>query len=857
MLQDRVRPSNPVQHRRQLLPVTPTLVIGIGRYGREVGRHLAIRLSITEAGLREKGLVRPLLAHINEKGETNYGLVRIMDLNWDRWFMHNFEPTYLLGDIEDAHLSMLDVETPAQVREEDRHPDDWLKARSELPKMRDQLLLVAQTLYMHNMPLQMGNYQTLGPDRNARLRICVVCAAREADTPQLVPDFLELLGQLYVLQNTLTKGLQVICYTGSTTRPEHLRAGGDSATYELLKQIEQDRILPLDHRVATPTGISPTASFLDGVANLWHKPGPSSIAICYLIDNEMSNNLHPVSRRLDEPDEAVVAAALTLNTFIAGNDDLKLASTVMPRWDNGTTYAETGPFATAGVSSCSLDYPQLPSLIYGNMVGVFLRRVQPVPSNQRLADIQHETQAYKKEVQNKIIWENIKVMLPELPFPSQRSSHYRMTIDDFLHASPDNRAQIKDLLEGFSIKQSFLSTQYSSLLGFLRSRQQLYIDALQKVLSEQHASILSGGDAALTKLLAFVPESMQILIAEAQKVNAPLTLVDVERHQQDFADKQSLLAQQALIKHISTVQHHLLQTPSYAGILGRSLVLTPLIMIAYLFISGTAAAGIPLLLGSLVLLLPVYACLMLLFRNIHWRNLAKPLQSIEQQYKRIIKELDYTAWSWALAHVIAETDALSQRLQILSSPNGFIEETCNALLSDQVQLQGQERVLERIFFDEELRQELKAAAYNPATLWNEHQRLLTILVQHPWRSQKELQEWLLDETQQLYSMDWHTMLDRIEQFLSQMATEQFVPLWGNLTGAAVPFLKFIPVSQDTAITSKKMLNIHKKKQLPQLTAMAQRAGVDVLESTDRARWLYLNITHGLHLKDILFPFIQP
>ncbi len=849
MLQDRITHQSAVHHRRQPLPVIPTLIIGVGKYGREVGRQLAIRLSITEAGLREKGLVRPLLAHVNERGETNFGLVRIMDLDWDRWFMHNLAPDYLLRDIEDAHPHMLDEETAPQVCEEERHPNDWYEARNALPHMREQLKLVAETLYMHNTPLQMGNYQTLGPDRNARLRVCVVCAAREADTSKLVPSLLELLGQLYVLQNTLTKGIQVICYVGSTSRPEHLRAGGDATAYDALKQLEVERILPRTHRPLTPGTPSPD-SFLDSIADLWQRPGPSLISTCYLIDTGMVNNLTPVARRLDEPDETVVAAALTLNTFIASNDDTILSRASMPRWGGSMPYAEPGPFAAVGIASCSLDYPQLPHLIYGHMIGSFLRIIQPVTSNQQDGDIGREVDTRVKDLQDNIAWKEIRRTLPPLTVSANLSAQYRATIDAFLHADPSNRAQIKDQLERFSALPSLPSLQYDNLLQVLRTRQQLYLTALQEELSRHHHAFFTSGNAALTTLYRFVPQSLHALMKEAREVNAPLALTDMESQQRAFADQRSLLAQQALIQHISTVQHHLQQAPSRSGILGRSLLLAPLTVTALLLATGmTSAILLPLVFGSLAFSAVLYPGLSQLFRSLYWRSLTTPLQQIERQSRDILTQLDRTAWSWALAQAIAETEALSQRLQLLCGPNGLISETYDALLAEYVDVP--ERVLERIFFDEELRQELKIAAYNPAILWDERQRLLTTLVQHPWRNQQALEEWFLDETQQLYSKDWHTMLERIEQFLSNMSTEQFTPLWTNLTGAAVPFLKYTSAHPDSASIHKKMLSIHKAKQVPQLTQLAQRAGIDVLESTDRARWLFINTIHGLHVSDIL------
>jgi hypothetical protein len=866
MLMDRITQAMAQQGRRLPLPVLPTLVICIGKYGQEVGRQLVVRLSITEKGLKEQGLTHSLLVCAKEAGEIQPGLVRVMGLDWDRWFLDQCSPASLLLDIDDADTAVLDEETPSQVREEDRHPDDWVQARSAFPTMREQLRTVALPLYMHNTPLHMGNFQTQGLDQDAQLRIAVVCAAREAATCELGPDFLRLLGQLYVHQDALIRGIQVFCYVGSTSRVEHLRAGGDESTFSQWEQSELTRLIPVQKRPAPPGGPPPPDSFPDKLNQLWQEPGPQLLSSCYLIDTQLANNVVPVQLRRDEPDETIVGTALALNMCIASNSDLVMSSLIPARWGESPTYDDPGPFATFGVASCALDYPQLYRLIYGNMIGTFLQRVQPtrygdhpVQSageredkliNEPLLDarIDAEVQAHLDELRRTLGWKQIRATLPELSDVVLQKADYRTAIQKLLQVNPLDRAAVKETLARFSIQFSH-RLRRNSLLHLYQERQQLYFEALQAELRRHHTPFLHHGEAAFIAMYRFVPESLRIVMAEAQKAEAVYDVSAMEAHQQEFADRHSTRYQQDVIEHITNIQHFLRRTPGRIGIAGRALLLVPLFVLISLLISRNNIVVYTII--GLILSLPLYALLTLIYQSIQSKTLKKPLRQMKQQYNTTIAELDHQAWSWALAQMVKETDALTQRIVVLASPAGILSETRDRLLEEQVQLQ--ERVLERVLFDETLRQELLATtrqlpANNP--LWQQRQSLLVEVLSRSWSSQLELEEWLFQETQERYHTNWHSIVAVIEQFLRRTTTTQLELLLQDLSNAAVPLLRRTIKPQDDPSAQKAFLALHHARQLPKLAAIVSPSGTEVLESTDQARWLFMRIRQGLHLDSI-------
>ncbi|GHO93822.1 hypothetical protein KSF_038700 [Reticulibacter mediterranei] len=868
MLQDRMTQAVARQGRRLPLPILPTLVICVGKYGQEVGRQLAVRLSITERGLKEQGLTHPLLVRANEAGEIQPGLVRIMGLDWDRWFLHQCTPASLLFDIDNVDIAVLDEETPPQIREEDRHPDDWVQARSAFPATRERLRTVALPLYMHNTPLQMGNFQTQGLDQDAQLRIAVICAAREAATCELVPDFLRLLGQLYVQQDTLIRGIQVFCYVGSTSREEHLRAGGDESAFSQLEQNELARLIPVQKRPISPPGVPPPPdSFLDKLNQLWQEPGPQLLSSCYLIDTQLANNVVPVRLWRNEPDETIVGTALALNMCIASNSDLVISSLIPTRWGERLIYSDPGPFATFGVASCSLDYPQLYRLIYGNMIGTFLQRVQPTMHgdhpdqaagehadklvNEPLLDarIDGEVQTHLEELRRSFNKKQIQATLPELSTVALQKTDYRATIQELLQLNPLNRTAIKETLARFSM-QFANKLRRNNLLHLYQERQRRYLEALQAAMRSHHTSFLHNGEAAFTAMYRFVPESLRIVIAEARKAEAPYDVSTMETQQQEFADRHSTRYQQNVIEHITNIQYSLKRAPGRIGITGRALLLLPLSVLLSLLISKNNILAFAIV--GLILALPLYALLSLIYRSIQNKTLEKPLRQMKRQYDTTIAELDRQAWSWALAQMVKETDALTQRITLLASPAGILSETRDRLLAEQVHLQ--ERVLERVLFDETLRQELHATvrqflAHN--YLWEQRQSLSLQMLRRSWSSQEELEEWLFQETQEYYHTNWHSVVAVIEQFLRQASTAQLEQLWQDLSNAAVPLLRRTIKPQDDPSVHKAFLALHHARQLPNLAAIVSPSGTQVLESTDQARWLFMRVTQGLHLAYII------
>ncbi len=241
------------QYSRKSIPVMPTLVIGLGDYGRTVGEQLAARLILTEESLREVGLKGQLLVK-KENDMITPGLVRIMHLDWRNWFNENFQPNALLQDINIPGAMVAEMGTPSRMREEEPHPDDWVDARKALvhPRLQDALYTASLPLRTHDNPMRIG-FQIHGRSQNFEMRVVVICALREATSAELGIDIIQLLGKAYVKRSQVARGIHIFCYVGGTSWEEHAQAyfdtfdtePDDTSDFDSLLDSELQRILPI------------------------------------------------------------------------------------------------------------------------------------------------------------------------------------------------------------------------------------------------------------------------------------------------------------------------------------------------------------------------------------------------------------------------------------------------------------------------------------------------------------------------------------------------------------------------------------------------------------------------------------
>ncbi len=647
MIQDK---SIARKRMRQPVPIIPTLVIGVGKYGREVGIQLAARLLLTEDGLHEAGLSKPLLVRTDDNGNVTPGFIRIMELDWDQWFAAEFKADMLLTDIEISGPSVADEGTQPRQREDERHPDDWIEAKNALPKTVEHLFDISLPLRTHDTPLKLGNFLPQGKDQNFAMRVYVVCAAREADSAALVPELIRLLGQAYVTRTGLAKGLQMLCYVGGTSRVEHLKANGDEKEYDLLLDTEVTRVLPKCLRAPVPAGTPQMDSLLDYLEQIGQHASPQIIEVCYLIDTQLANLVAAVQNRVDEPNEAIIASALAINMFISSGGDATIRRAISRRWDLADPHSEPGPFATLGVASYALDHPKLRRLVYNYVTGMFLLHAQPVTygdrSTQRgtfagykeeelLNNPQLETQLNYKihimldEYEKSISFKSIERKLPKGNVAADKKLDYKKAVVELEQVDAGNRAKIKEVLERVTDKLADDMGENALKLR-AQKRQLLYLDELAD----------ASFTGAIGRALLIAPVLVALILALSPLWGAVSTMIS------DWFGWFNVGS-----SFFTTVYNTLYALPAWVG----------------------AAALVP----------PLLASIFFGQRRAYRKRIRHQLNLLVKKFEAILKEADQEAWRWALAQTVMDKEELEKRVKALSRPGGIVSNLRDTLLAEE------------------------------------------------------------------------------------------------------------------------------------------------------------------------------
>ncbi len=892
MLQNQT--NAPPRHRVPI-PVIPTLVIGVGRYGKEVGVQLAARLMLTEDGLRPVGLNKPLLVHRNSNGDLMPGFVRIMELNWKQWAGSGYTPDTFLTDIDISGASVAEEGTPPQQREEDMLNADRNGALLALPQMVGQMFTISEQLRIHDTPMQLGSFLTLGKDQNFTMRVVVVCAAREAETAALLPRFLELLGQVYVVNAQLAKGIQVICYAGATSRAEHRQANGDDAEYDRLLDAEVARILPLTRRNSRVLTVD---SLLDQLNRMWQNASPQIIESCYVIDTQLANMVTAVQLRPDEPDETVVVAALALTMFITSGADIAIRGIRSRRWDLSTPYVHTeqGLFTSLGVGSYALDHPRLRRLIYDYVTGMFLKRAQPIRygdqgkrrharaghQDEELLDGDLENQLCDNlekvlnDYKEKIDFRTIEREMPKAGTDanSKKAINFKKAISILERIDPEDRAKIKGELEHISLHM-VKSMEENALQQRILKRQQRYQKFLEDASFKYQNELLLSPQAPLVQMYRFTLQSLDALRKEANKVNAPMAGPNLIAEKRDFAAERSRCYDEEMTRRVDDIKRTLKHRPNPLGAAGRALATAPLLahLANALAPLGGAIFGVlswfglapvlvtlygiisslPAWVNLLGISLPLWSSIFFGHRTAYRNRLKHHLQELVKRYEVLLKETDLEAWRWALAEALAEQEILARNIRPLCRPKGIISRLRDGMLSEQ--FTAREQILERIFFDEELQKNLKEVSRQLMQLdhlWLHRWVIFNELISRQPADEASLKKWLREEAERIYTNDTQLITDLVSEFLEDQTVQRLKEMWYSLSTVAVPFLRHAALSQDDPTIPMEFFGIHGLQDLPGLDSITRQAGVEILNSADRLRWIFMSVQVGMHLESMKF-----
>jgi hypothetical protein len=888
--QDNVR-----QHFRKSAPMMPALVIGLGKFGREVAAQLAIRLQITEASLRQDGLVGSLLIETDPDGLVRSGLVRVLTLDWDQWFDSGFSPEQLLSQIGHPGIEEMTIGTPPQRREENRHPDDWNQAEQVLSHAADIVLAEARLLREHDLFMRAG-FET--PAKDFSLPVYVVFAAREADSAVLAPMFISLLGKVFVEQERFTKGLNLFCYVGGTTRAEHQAAGGDEQDYLANWDAEYRRIVSQNQE----------PGLLEKLETLWKKSKPQTIDICYLLDAELARNLAAVQRRLDEPDEPIVATALALHMLLTTDASHAIQQSLPRRWDLALAESDPGLFASFGAASYAIDHPKLRRLIYNRIIGDFLIRalprtkgaLQPLASphkallkkdedqealidprqearinhqvGQQLADYHHQLQAHDRAIGQKLAGRIVrlvqKIRHPRTPQPllgEFKGINFKQVARDMQKCLPD----IHQLGEELRKASPKLADEISAtgLALRLQNQQEVHAAFLSKAVSERWRLLYDADTGPLFQVFSFVSKALTVLQQQAKDADAPLTRQKERSQKQDFLLDQQSRYERSKKDTLSAIRRDLRQQPTRAGALGRALL-----------IGAAAAAGtqsIAAYWGALPFPLPWIGLALITFllwegiyrfhRWLQRRAIQKKLEKLGWQYMLIQAKVDYAAWRWGLTESVMNLEAFARRVAALCKAQGVVAHVREKMLT--VEVPDRDRVLERVFLNAPLKEALEKFSNDLAKrekLWKKRAQFLeeviengqlledAQLLQDQGTAQKRLEEWLLKQTEMLYRDDIEQVADVISGFLEKETDERLMEMWDDLLTAAVPLLRYDQYLQEDPSVPIALFGVHHQYKLEALRALARADNIQVLDTADRLRWTFLRVRAGLHLPGVRF-----
>jgi hypothetical protein len=906
MLQEEVLPR---RRRRHPVPIRPTLVIGLGDFGREVGRQLAARLMLTEESLRGEGLVGPLLACKHDNGEEIPGFVRIMGIDWETWFGSNYDPDQLLSDITISDASLAEDGTPPRQREEERPEEDWIDARLALghPHILEMLFDAASlTLRMHDTPMRVGSFDIQGRKQAFVMRVMIVCAAREAATTQLAPDIIRLLGKTYVTEAAITKGIQIFCYVGGTSRAEHLRALGTPEEYDALLETELLRILPLCRR---PTVFTAPASqsiecLPDQLDLMWQHEQPQTIENCYLIDSQMANRVAVAQQRLDEPDETVVATALALNMMITSNADYTVRQSNLQRWDLAHPYGELGLFSTLGVAAYSLDHPKLRRLVYNFIVGKFLERVQPPflgdnpqqrmrrgANEEYLVDekldepIKQETKRHCDEYERRL-----EALRKSVPHPPQlkhtlNSPHdlkttnarlqYRKAVRKLARLHSSDVATVSAVL-GDILQQLDTDMEEGELAKILLERQRDYEERLEDTFRDLYDRLPEQIQAPLTRIYCFSKGSYAILHKLARNLDAPATNVDLQNERKKFAENQSDRCARKRSERAKAIRCEIDNRPRIVALMSRALLLAPLLVCAWNALAALfdkLFAPLVAFFGGLGITLPKLVTVPMLsfwmisaivagvtwgglfvgYRQYYAYRLGKQLKKLVEWHRETIAKADDEAWRLAVAHQLEERERDQEILIPLCKPRGLVASLRDALLAEQ--FVAQDRILERIFFDVEVQADLRKISHRLASndkLWERRVDLLTALLDRQWLDQQQLDIWLREKAGDVHKEDTPQIVDLVERYLKYQTAQRLQEIRHDLSNAAALFLRYSATVQDDPTMNIEMFGVNDQETSNELEESMDRSGVEILNSVDRLRWIFMHSQAGLHLQNVKF-----
>jgi hypothetical protein len=826
--------------------VLPTLVIGLGRFGHQVGVQLAERLQLIEADLRQDGQKSSLLMQLDDQQRLSPGLVRIMDLNWDEWMQSNHDRKQFLKDI--------DLVTPvprALGREDERNALDWGDAKSALKKMREHILAISRPFRQHDNYMNTRNNRPLQNDQQFQMRICVICAAREDASAKLTADFVELLGNIFVVQTRLANSIEVICYVGSTTREEHIEAKGNDDEYDRYLSAELDRLLPEGQ-----------ASLLYRLENMCRRTQYQLLHRCYVIDTQMQNGMMAVQGQANEPDEVVIASSLALNMFITANADTFIRQKHGLHWHLGDAYYEPGIFATFGIATYCIDHPKLRRLVYNRVLGQFLSLAQPKTEGEKAAqagalniqdeaiadnplleaqvmsDVRQKLDEYRNQLQFKAIEQSV----PHLTVKTSEIDYYQAAIM-FQQCDPD-RQSIRTTLDKLASKWGY-DTNSSELMLRLQQRQKLILDHLQTVFTQHLQEFYTREQAPLTRLHRFLRGSLRLIEQEASQAGAALTLHKMKQQQDLLIQEQDEQYQRTVGEIVTRLSTILSRQPVLTRTSGKIAFTVGTLLLVGLALT-VPWVGVPTLAATTALFVFTTN------RERPHNRIHKPLKQLEQKYFTVLQAIDQEAWKGALAELyLWVNDQVTQRITPLCASQGIISTLRDQFLADETIIQDQ--ILERVFFNERLLQDLQGFSQQLAEsriLWDRRQQLLQEIIERQPIDQHKIGDWLHRQVASVYRNDAQLITHLVNRFLENQTTQRIEDIWHTLSSVAVPFLLYHPYSQDDAGLTVELFSAYGLQGFEELQTLARSSQVEVIESVDQTRWAFMRIHTGLKIEHL-------
>jgi hypothetical protein len=780
-----------------------------------------------------------------------------MELNWERWLSKNLEPTEFLQDIEelqDVSVAQKDLHRLRLDPGPHRNDVDWI--RKELPKLDPQLRAACLPLRLHDANSHKG------VNVEFRLRLIIVCAAREPATAIFTHDLVKILGKFYITNEKLTSGIQMFCYVGGTSLEEHLSEGGSKGDY---LSYQYDLPNRERRRVLGRRKNREDSGLLESLMYLWNDPLTEDVLeACYLLDAHLANRLVPMPGRPDEPGEIVVATALALISFITTNADLEIRQVAARRSKATSGIPAPGRlfelkhclFASFGVAAYSIDHPKLHWLVHSWLMGDFLRRALPqtkgemnIPGNpqEMLNDdvalqIQETVQAQFNSYQNSVIFEAIDERIMQ-KLPRQAGVEFSKLVD--LIDQKGAGAHLKSILAHITA-----GLQNRPLEQYLQDYQRHYVEALQDEIKKHSHKLYNVTEAPLTCAYHFLREAFAYSLHEAASLSGTFDLQNALYEQQLFADQLEKVYQNAENSSITTLEARMQKRPTRVNSLGRALLIVAATWVAFpLNIPLFAMLGIGSVLTG-VLGASIYTFHVFVHRQMIWRELVRLAQLRENQ----ILQIRQYAHQWALVEFKAELEHRSQYMTRLCEPKGLMATLRDELLKQDLLMK--DHTLEHLFLDDELKRELKHRLVDDSIerlqLWNRREHMLSLMVDAQQTLIKNIERIVRDEIEALYQGNTARITDIIGRFLAQRNTQRLDEIYHALSDAAIPFLQYTPGKQDDSIAHLELFGVYGKHEIDTQDIVTQYPHLHVMSSVDKLYWLFMRVYVGIHFDQINF-----